>query len=139
MATASTVSGVGMGIRRLSEICFGVGMVLMTMVLMLEETWFILNLYVQSIGYYLQWIIQLGFHCDAFELHSPPSGAEGRGRFHENTAAGGDGASEGYELWMNNWTIVYWGWWIAWSPFDGKFHLLKLKIQYCMMANKYVT
>ena len=23
--------------------------------------------------------------------------------------------------WMNDWTIFYWGWWIAWSPFVGMF------------------
>ena len=39
VATISTASGVGMGIRRLSEICFALGMFLMTMVLLLEDTW----------------------------------------------------------------------------------------------------
>lgn len=23
--------------------------------------------------------------------------------------------------WMNEWTIFYWGWWIAWAPFVGMF------------------
>lgn len=23
--------------------------------------------------------------------------------------------------WMNSWTILYWGWWIAWAPFVGVF------------------
>ena len=23
--------------------------------------------------------------------------------------------------WMNDWTIFYWGWWIAWSPYVGMF------------------
>src|SRR5690625_6504388 len=23
--------------------------------------------------------------------------------------------------WQNSWTIFYWGWWIAWSPFVGTF------------------
>ena len=23
--------------------------------------------------------------------------------------------------WMDVWTIFYWGWWIAWSPFCGMF------------------
>jgi len=67
VATASTASGVGMGIRRLSEICFMVGMFLMFVALFMDNTFFILNLYVQSFGYYFQWLIQLGFHTDAFE------------------------------------------------------------------------
>src|SRR5690606_32526690 len=23
--------------------------------------------------------------------------------------------------WQNNWTVFYWAWWIAWSPFVGMF------------------
>jgi choline/glycine/proline betaine transport protein len=23
--------------------------------------------------------------------------------------------------WQNAWTVFYWGWWIAWSPFVGMF------------------
>ena len=54
MATVSTVSGVGMGIRRLSELCFGVGMFVMVVCFFMDNTFFILNLFVQSIGYYFQ-------------------------------------------------------------------------------------
>ena len=68
-----------------------------------ENTWYIFNLYVQSVGYYLQWIIQLGFHTDAFaQLNNAPDGKEKAD-------------------WMDLWTIFYWGWWIAWSPFVGMF------------------
>ena len=54
VATVSTVSGVGMGIRRLSELCFGVGMFVMVVCFFMDNTFFILNLFVQSIGYYFQ-------------------------------------------------------------------------------------
>ena len=67
VATVSTVSGVGMGIRRLSEICFMVGMFLMIVALLMDNTFYILNLYVQSFGYYFQYLMQIGFHTDAFE------------------------------------------------------------------------
>ena len=30
-------------------------------------------------------------------------------------------SSDGPAGWMNGWTIFYWGWWIAWSPFVGQF------------------
>jgi len=115
VATTSVVSGVGVGIRRLSEICFGIGMVIMLMVLFLEDTWYILNLYCQSIGFYIQWIIQLGFHCDAFELSTKSYGAADRGRVYA------DGEGDGPIGWMDGWTIFYWGWWISWSPFVGMF------------------
>ena len=40
LATASVITGIGMGIRRLSEICFSLGMVIMMMVLFLDDTWY---------------------------------------------------------------------------------------------------
>ena len=103
LATFSVVTGLRFGIRRLSEICFAVGMFLMLVVFVLDDTWYILNVLVQSTGYYFQWIIQLGFHTDAFaQLGNAPDGKEAPG-------------------WMDAWTIFYWGWWISWSPFVGIF------------------
>ena len=103
LATISVISGLKLGIRRLSELCFCIGMLLMLVVLFYDDTWYLLNLYVQSIGYYLQYVVQLGFHTDAFaQLGNAPDKLE---------------ASE----WMNDWTIFYWGWWIAWCPFVGMF------------------
>jgi len=102
-ATASVVSGLKLGIRRLSEICFALGMFIMMVGVFADDTWHILNVYVQSIGYYFQWIIQLGWHTDAFaQLGNAPDGKEAKS-------------------WMANWTIFYWGWWIAWCPFVGMF------------------
>ena len=102
-ATASVVSGLKIGIRRLSEICFGLGMFIMMIGIFADNTWHALNVYVQSIGYYIQWIIQIGFHTDAFaQLGNAPDGKQA-------------------QRWMNDWTIFYWGWWIAWSPFVGMF------------------
>ena len=101
VATASVVSGLKLGIRRLSEVCFAIGMLLMLVVFFYDDTWYMLNLYVQSCGNYLQWIVQLGFHTDAFaQLGNAPDGKE-------------------VSNWMNSWTIFYWGWWIAWSPYVG--------------------
>lgn len=67
IATASVISGLDVGIKYLSMFGFGLGMLLMFFVLALERTNYILNLSVQSIGYYLQWsIFQLNFWTDAF-------------------------------------------------------------------------
>ena len=102
-ATVSVISGLKVGIRRLSEICFALGMFIMMIVFFCDDPWHILNLLVQSTGYYMQTLIQLGFHTDAFaQLGNAPDGKE---------------ATE----WMDAWTIFYWGWWIAWSPFVGMF------------------
>eukprot|EP00116_Pleurobrachia_bachei_P003041 sb/3463303/ len=116
IATISVVTGVGAGVRRLSEICFGVGMFLMMSTFFLEDSWYLLNLYVQTIGYYFQTIVKLGFRTDAFELlNITSSSGKDRGRSYK------DGEYDAPENWMNSWTIFYWGWWISWSPFVGMF------------------
>ena len=102
-ATMSVVSGLKLGIRRLSEICFSLGVFIMLIILFCDKTFFLLNLYVQSIGYYLQNVIQLGFHTDAYaQLGNAPDKKE-------------------YPEWMHGWTVAYWAWWISWSPFVGMF------------------
>ena len=35
---------------------------------------------------------------------------------------------DGPEEWMNDWTMFYWGWWIAWSPFVGAVKKKSLKL-----------
>ena len=91
------VQGVSHGIRRLSEVCFGSGIALMLVVLLLDNTVFLLNCYVQSLGFYLHNLVKLGFHSDAFEQLGPSFGAFDRGRGGENT----DGPPE----WMQWWTV----------------------------------
>lgn len=103
MATVSVITGLKMGVRRLSEICFCFGVGLMLLVLFYDNTFYLLNLYVQSIGYYLQNFIQTGFHTEAFaQLGNAPDGKQA-------------------PHWIDAWTIFYWGWWISWSPFVGMF------------------
>lgn len=102
-ATVSVITGLKMGIRRLSETCFALGVFIMMLVFFFDSPWHTLNLLVQSTGYYMQTVVQLGFHTDAFaQLGNAPDGKENPG-------------------WMDAWTIFYWGWWIAWSPFVGMF------------------
>ena len=82
-----------------------------------DQTVFVLNLYIQSVGYYLQWIIQTGSHTDAFEQLGPSHGAEDRERLVGDDWETNDGPAG----WMDAWTIFYWGWWVSWSPFVGMF------------------
>ena len=103
MATVSVITGLKVGVRRLSEICFGLGVALMLIILFYDNTFYLLNLYVQSIGYYFQHFIQIGFHTEAFaQLGNAPDGKQA-------------------QEWIDAWTIFYWGWWISWSPFVGMF------------------
>ena len=93
MATISVVAGLDHGIRRLSEAnMVGAGLLLLFVVI-LGPTLFILNGFVENTGNYLN---------DFFYL-----------AFWNETYSAGD--------WQNAWTVFYWGWWIAWSPFVGMF------------------
>ena len=43
----------------------------MLLVLFMDETFYILNLFVQTIGYYFQNLIQIGTHTEAYEQLGP--------------------------------------------------------------------
>ena len=92
-ATASVVSGLDAGVRRLSELNMILAAVFMTFVLLVGPTLFVLGTFVQTTGYYLASLPTLSFWTETFEGTS----------------------------WQNSWTVFYWGWWISWSPFVGIF------------------
>lgn len=97
IATVSVMSGLDVGIKYFSEFGFGLGMLILTLVFCLDKTNYILNLFVQEIGYYFQWsILQLNFHTDAF----------GQLTTGEGRATDGLSADSG---WMNSWTVFYIG------------------------------
>jgi choline-glycine betaine transporter len=103
-AGISAHAGVRKGIRVLSIISFSVLTTLVLAVLLADDTAFLLNLFVQSVGFHLHRIIDLGFQTDAFEQLDLD--VDGKG---------------GPEVWMDWWTVFYWGWWVSWSPFVGIF------------------
>ncbi len=96
VATLSVVSGVGKGIKWLSNINLGMAGLLLVAVLLLGPTLYLLRLLVQSLGGYFQNVIGLTFDTGAY-----------------TGQAGLD--------WQGAWTIFYWGWWISWAPFVGVF------------------
>ncbi|GJL82459.1 MAG: choline transporter [marine bacterium B5-7] len=93
MGTASAVSGVGKGVRILSEINVWASLGLLVLFLVLGPTAFILGMTITGAGDYLWNVIPMGFWID------------------------GDPERQ----WQSWWTIFYWGWWIAWCPFVGLF------------------
>lgn len=104
IATLSVVSGIHVGIRRLSEITWTLGMFLLLCMFFLGPSFFYLNLYVQSWGWYFWTLVPLSFQTDAFAALDNAPDSNGAG-----------------STWMNDWTIFYWGWWISWAPFVGMF------------------
>jgi len=107
-ATASVVAGLEFGIKSVSYAAFMLGNFLMVVVFSLDESWYILNVIVQSIGYHLNHFLEIAFDTDAFAQLDLGNGRPNDGK----------GANPS---WMDWWTIFYWGWWIAWAPFVGTF------------------
>ena len=93
MATISVVLGLDGGIRRLSELNMILAITIVGFVLIAGPTVFLMQAFTQNVGTYVADIISLTFNLYAYE----PTG------------------------WIGGWTLFYWGWWIAWSPFVGMF------------------
>ncbi|KZE16094.1 MULTISPECIES: BCCT family transporter [Sphingomonas] len=92
-ATLSVLSGADRGIRRLSELNLTVAVLLMLFVMAVGPTLFLLRALVQNFGLYLDHFVMRTFTLYAYEPRA----------------------------WMADWTLFYWAWWIAWSPFVGMF------------------
>ncbi len=92
-ATLSVLSGADRGVRRLSELNLTLAVLLMLFVLAVGPTLFLLRALVQNFGLYLDHFVQRTFTLYAYEPRA----------------------------WMADWTLFYWAWWIAWSPFVGMF------------------
>lgn len=93
LATISVASGLDRGIRILSETNLALAVVLLLFVLVLGPTVFILQTFVQNTGGYISDLVNKTFNLYAYEPND----------------------------WIGGWTLFYWGWWIAWSPFVGLF------------------
>jgi choline/glycine/proline betaine transport protein len=93
LATLSVALGLDRGIRRLSELNVVLAILLLLFVLVSGPTLFLLRALVQNIGAYLSNIVPLTFRLYAYDPNP----------------------------WLGEWTLFYWSWWIAWSPFVGMF------------------
>ena len=92
-ATLSVVSGLNNGIRIISRANLFLGAALMLFVLVAGPTQLVLGGFLESVGNYIDGLVELTFRTDAFH------GTE----------------------WQEAWTLFYWGWWISWCPFVGMF------------------
>ncbi len=93
----SATTGASKGIKILSElnIYFALGLILF--VLFLGNTKFLLGAIVTNVGDYLSRFPMMTL--DNFAYHQTPE----------------------QEQWIKDWTLFFWAWWIAWSPFVGLF------------------
>ncbi|OKH88911.1 choline BCCT transporter BetT [Thalassospira sp. TSL5-1] len=92
-ATLSVVAGLDSGIKRLSELNLFLALALLLFVLLVGPTVYLLQTLVQNVGLYLSEVVNKTFNLFAYEPND----------------------------WIGGWTLFYWAWWIAWSPFVGMF------------------
>lgn len=93
LATISVVTGLDKGVKRLSELNLVLAVILLTLVLVLGPTALLLKSFVENTGGYLSEIVSKTFNLYAYDPTD----------------------------WLGGWTLLYWGWWISWSPFVGMF------------------
>lgn len=91
----SAWTGLGKGIRILSNANMVLAGLLFLLVFAVGPTMFILNIFTSSLGSYVQHLPMMSFRIAPL--------------------------NEDTRDWINAWTIFYWAWWIAWSPFVGVF------------------
>ena len=79
----------------LSELNLGLAVLLLALVLCLGPTVLLLKSFVENTGGYLSELVSKTFNLYAYEPKS--------------------------SNWLGGWTLLYWGWWLSWSPFVGMF------------------
>ena len=89
----SAGTGLEKGIKILSNVNVVVAIGLLVFVFVAGPKLFSLKLFVDTIGKYLNELFVLSFQTNPM--------------------------LENYEKWMGSWTITYFTWWIAWTPFVG--------------------
>ncbi|OOC48251.1 MULTISPECIES: BCCT family transporter [Thioalkalivibrio] len=92
-AIVSVVAGMQAGVQRVSQANLWLSVALLGLLLVWGPTQYLLALVVQSSGSYMQNLLGLSLYTHAHHL---------------------DG-------WHSDWTVFYWGWWLAWAPFVGLF------------------
>ncbi len=103
-ATLSVSMGLDKGIKILSELNLILAFALVLFVFLFGgKVLFLLQALMQNIGQYFSGIFDSTFNMYSYEAASSAA---------EKTKIEG---------WLGGWTIAYWGWWIAWSPFVGIF------------------
>ena len=94
VSIVSALSGVGRGIKIISEWNIVVSILVVAFFLFGGPTAWLIGIFAESLGDYLANFVQMG-------LWFPEE--------------------QGPAAWQNGWTVFYWGWWLAWAPFVGLF------------------
>ncbi|MEB3793151.1 choline BCCT transporter BetT [Acinetobacter sp. IK40] len=93
LASMSVFLGLDKGVKRLSELNLILALVLLAFVFIAGPSIYLLQTTIQNAGSYFSNLFSMTFNLYAYQ----PNG------------------------WIGGWTIMYWAWWISWSPFVGMF------------------
>ncbi|MEB3767544.1 choline transporter [Acinetobacter sp. MD2] len=95
----SATTGVDKGVKFLSElnVYFALGLVLF--LLFMGDTHFLLNALVLNVGDYISRFPAMTLDTFAYNQDQSPQSSQ----------------------WIKDWTLFFWAWWVAWSPFVGLF------------------
>ncbi|MGM7701006.1 glycine betaine uptake BCCT transporter [Pseudalkalibacillus sp. Hm43] len=91
----SASTGLNKGIKYLSNTNIVLAIGLMFFLLFAGPTNFIMDVFTQTLGSYVQNLPSMSFTLGPY--------------------------SETKQGWIQSWTVFYWAWWIAWAPFVGMF------------------
>ncbi|GAF20197.1 LOW QUALITY PROTEIN: glycine betaine transporter OpuD [Bacillus sp. JCM 19046] len=91
----SASTGLDKGIRILSSLNMILIMLMLLFFMVFGASLYSLNLFTNTLGQYIQSLPELSFNI-------APNSSEHR-------------------EWINAWTLFYWAWWMAWSPYVGTF------------------
>ncbi|MGM0898946.1 MAG: BCCT family transporter [Bacillota bacterium] len=91
----SAWSGIGRGIKYLSNINMVLAFILLGILLIVGPTLYILNMFADSLGGYFANFLSMSFNLE-------PLNTDRR-------------------AWVDGWTVFYWAWWVSWAPFVGIF------------------
>ncbi len=94
IATLSAVSGIGRGIKILSEWNIVLTIVLILFFFIAGPSQWLAGFLLNSVGDYATQFLSMGFWT---------------------------ASDAGDVKWQGGWTIFYWGWWLSWAPFVGMF------------------
>ncbi len=95
LAITSSLTGVDKGIKLFSNFNVILVVCLLLFVLILGPTVFLISSFTEGMGNYISNFFRLTFDTHIYEKETLP--------------------------WFYDWTILYWAWWISWSPYVGLF------------------
>ena len=93
MAAVSVCIGLDKGVKRLAELNLAFAVLLLLFVFFASPSIYLLQTTIQNAGQYTSNLFAMTFNLYAYQSDD----------------------------WIGGWTIMYWAWWISWSPFVGMF------------------